>query len=410
MGRHRLALSVAGLVLLSAAGARAATPTDTLRDFFTRANVVIQAPEEQMTVEERIVLIRQMANAVFDVRRAAADALGDAWQTRTPAEQEQFAHLFGDALQRAYLALVGLKAKVSGGVGVAFVDEAVTGDAAVVRTTLATRTNGALSVEYRMARAGSQWAVVDAMVDGVSLVGNYRSQFSRVLQSYTYADLVDMMQAVAPDSPRPVVAMASDAVKPGDDVRVMPVLQAAQGASSPTTPPVPGAPSGTAPPEPATPSPTDNTPIAPIPAIATARVADTPATDDTPAVGEGTTMPEAAPSAAVGKPSAAPPGPTPPATNTVVAGAMAAEVPYRAGAANTKQFWVDIGAFDSPELAAKALARLSDPAVAIFTPPSGGRASSRTRVLVGPFAERGAAAAKARELEAAGYRGLVAEE
>src|SRR4029453_5203147 len=151
--RQLCAARLAALVLLSAGPAHATGPTDTLRDFFARVNGLIQAPEDQMTLAARLALIHRMTHQVFDVRRAAANVFGKEWTARTPSEQEEFVDLFGDVLQRGYLALISSKVRIAGGVPVTFIDEAVAGDAAVVRTALTARSNGELSIDYRMSRA-----------------------------------------------------------------------------------------------------------------------------------------------------------------------------------------------------------------------------------------------------------------
>jgi len=361
--RHLRALCVAALVPLSAVSARAATPTDTLREFFARVNGVIQAPEEQMTVPERVARIGGLTRAVFDVRRAAAAALGKEWHARTPAEHEQFVRLFGDVLQRGYLALVGSKAKFHGGVDVAFIDEAVSGDTAVVRTTLVTRRNAELSITYRMTRAADTWRVVDAMIGGVSLVGNYRAQLTHIRQRSTYPELVALMRVVAPESPHPEVAAAPEAVTPDEALTGMATVQAAQ----PEIARVVLMP-------PKTPPPVASVPVAP-PAVAVR-----PPMRDTP-------LAAIAPSTATRSPSV---------------GSAAIE---------PKRFWVQIGAFHNSEFAARLVERLREPTVAILTSPAAGRASATlTRVCVGPFARLPAAVARMRELETAGYRAFITAE
>lgn len=288
--------SLGGLVLvLSVAPARAATPTETLQDFFRRANAVITAPEEQATVDERIATVRALAAEVFDVREAAATALGRHWTARTRAEQDEFVRLFTEVLHRGYLALVGSKARVAGGVEVRYLDETVAGSRATVRTMLLTRTGTELPIDYRMLRRGPRWMVSDATIDGVSLVANYRAQFERILQSNSYADLVAMMRAVAAETPGTAVVAIPRAV------------------------------------------------------------------------------------------------PAPPAK------------------ARARSYWVQIGVFSSPDAATGLLERLRTPAVAVFEP-SARPGQPVTRVLLGPFPKREAAAAKVRELKAAGYRAFISEE
>jgi len=72
VSRQVCAACLAALVLLSAGPAQATGPTDTLRDFFARVNDLIQAPQDQMTIVERLGVIHRMTPQVLNVRLAAA--------------------------------------------------------------------------------------------------------------------------------------------------------------------------------------------------------------------------------------------------------------------------------------------------------------------------------------------------
>jgi ABC-type transporter MlaC component len=124
---------------------------------------------------------------------------------RTPSEQEEFVDLFGDVLQRGYLALIGSKVRITGGVHVTFIDEAVAGDVAVVRTALTGRSNGELSIDYRGSRADGTWWVVDTIIGGVSLVANYRTQTTLSTNARIACPHRPASDTSAPDEPQLVL-------------------------------------------------------------------------------------------------------------------------------------------------------------------------------------------------------------
>ena len=364
VSRQLCAACLAALVLLSAGPAHATGPADTLRDFFVRVNGLIQAPEDQLTLAARLALIHRMTHQVFDVHRAAANVLGKEWTARTPSEQEEFANLFGDVLQRGYLALVGSKVKITGGVHVTFIDEAVAGDVAVVRTALTARSNGELSIDYRMSRADGTWWVVDTIIGGVSLVANYRAQIVRIRQHSTHRELIALMRSMVKTSTNPETAVA-ETVTPADAMTSAGVDAAAA------------------------------TAVRTLPVEMTASV----------------TAPSAlAPTGAASLPANTSPIAAPPVATDIL---RAETVPITTGPALTqrdpKRFWVQIGAFRDPELAAQLVERLADPGVMIVTLPSLGHpAVPLMWVCVGPFTTQSAVDAKARELTAAGYHALIA--
>lgn len=367
MSRQLYAACLAALIVLSASPAHATGPTDTLRDFFARVNGLIQAPADQMTLAARLALIHRMTHEVFDVRRAAANALGKEWTARPPSEQEEFVGLFDDLLQRGYLGLIGSKAKIAGGVDVTFIDEALTGDSAVVRTALTARSNGELAIDYRMSRADGTWRVVDAIIDGVSLVANYRAQVMRIQHRSTHRDLLALMRSLVGKPTNPETA-AAGAVTSGDTTTSV-------GADTPAA------------------------------AVWTPPVEMTPVSVTTPS----TPAPTRAASLAANTSPTAPPAATTTLCGDTVSDTATPSPTLRSAQQDPKRFWVQIGAFRDSEAATQLVERLADPGVTIVTLPSPGRPPVPLMwVCVGPFTTRSAVDAKARELTAAGYQALIA--
>jgi len=375
VSRQLCAACLAALVLLSTGPAHATGPTDTLRDLFARVNDLIQAPHDQITLAQRLALIHRMTHQVFDVRRAAGNVLGKEWTARTPSEQEEFVGLFGDVLERGYLGLISSKARITGGVDVTFINEAVAGDVAVVHTALAARSNGELWIDYRMSRADGTWRVVDTIIDGVSLVANYRAQVMRIRQRSTHRELIALLRSVVGTPTNPETAVAETGT-PTDTitseradtpltaaVRTLPVEMTAASVTVPSAP-VPSAPAST-------------------------RAASLPANTATIAS-------PAVTNALCGEP---------------VPDTTAPSLTLRSALRDPKRFWVQIGEFRDSESAVQLVERLADPGATIVTRPSLGRPPVPLMwVCVGPFTTQSAADAQARELTAAGYHALTESE
>ena len=198
---------VVGLWLGVAQPAWATSPTGTLQAFFARTNTVLQSVDPAQGLETPRQAIRELVNELFDFRAAAAVALGSVWLSRVPEDQDAFARLFAIFLERGFVAMVGSKASVVGGVTIQYLGESIDGEAASVATTLLTRGGQELRVDYWMVRRGDRWKVQDVVVDGVSLVMNYRAQFARILAVYPYAELVARMQAKTPAEPPPAASL-----------------------------------------------------------------------------------------------------------------------------------------------------------------------------------------------------------
>ena len=110
-----------------------------------------------------------------------------------PAEQEEFVKLFRDFLERIYSDKIDLY----GGEKVLFGREVMDGDFAQVDSTLIRPKGEEIAVIYKLRRANGKWKVYDAVVENISIVNNYRSQFDRVISSSSYEELVKRLQEKA---------------------------------------------------------------------------------------------------------------------------------------------------------------------------------------------------------------------
>lgn len=188
------ALALAGVasVLARPAPAAAGPPTDQLKVQIDRVLRVLENPDLKRPGKEteRRAAVRAIANEIFDFPETARRSLGKHWQARTPAEREEFVKLFADLLERAYIG----KIELYGGERLAYTGESLEEDVATVRTRLTTKQGTDIPVDYRLHRRGGRWLVYDVVIEGVSLVGNYRTQFHRIITTSSYAELLTRMR------------------------------------------------------------------------------------------------------------------------------------------------------------------------------------------------------------------------
>lgn len=193
------ALLAAVLVASTAPPALAGEPTDAIRRHVDQALAVLRDPALAGTAhaEARRTRIRDIAREAFDFTEMSRRALGRHWQARTPAERERFVRLFTELLEKAYFSRID---SYDGG-SIKYVGEDVDGDAATVRSSVLTDKGSSIRVDYLMHRNGGKWLVADVAVEGVSLIGNYRTQFNRVITTSSYADLVKRLENKAAGTP-----------------------------------------------------------------------------------------------------------------------------------------------------------------------------------------------------------------
>ena len=199
-----------GLGLVAAQPACATSPTAMLEAFFERANTVLQSVDPERGLEEPRQAIRDLVNEIFEFRGAGALVLGSVWLSRVPEDQDEFVRLFANVLERGFVAAISSKASTAGGVRIQYLGESVAGDSATVATTILTRTGKALPVDYWLVRRGERWKVQDVVIDGVSLLANYRAQFKRVLAIHPYTELIARMRGEASNTSGSVVARVPD--------------------------------------------------------------------------------------------------------------------------------------------------------------------------------------------------------
>ena len=202
---RRLAMTAIAILALGVVSpAAAATPTETLKAY---GDVVLKILEDQSLrsperKQERRAAVRKVAEDVFDLSETAKRALGPHWAQRTPAEREEFTQLFADLLETTYISRID----EYGGERIRYTGEKIDGDVAVVQTRVVMKSGSEAPVEARMLRRGDKWYIYDVIIEGVSLINNYRTQFDRIIRSASYPELVkrlkDRKQPLGAPQPR----------------------------------------------------------------------------------------------------------------------------------------------------------------------------------------------------------------
>jgi len=191
--RRLPALAAALLLSLNSGVAAAGIPTDQLRASVDHVLATLQDPTlkpESMAAERRAA-IRRDADAVFDFTEMARRALGRHWQELNEGQQREFVELFADLLERAYVS----KIEKYNGERIAYVGESIEGDMATVKTQILTKQDTQVPIDYRLLHKGDRWLVYDVLLEGVSLVLNYRTQFDHILQTSSYDELIRRLKA-----------------------------------------------------------------------------------------------------------------------------------------------------------------------------------------------------------------------
>ncbi len=128
----------------------------------------------------------------FDVPEMAKRSLGLNWRRRTPVEKKEFVDLFSHLLEDFF----SDKLKSFEDEEFVYSGEIKDGDYAKVETMIVTKEGKEISINYRLHLVDENWKVYDMVIENVSLVKNYRSQFNRIITKSSYQDLVRRIRKI----------------------------------------------------------------------------------------------------------------------------------------------------------------------------------------------------------------------
>jgi len=179
-------------MMVVAGPAHAGAPTDQLKGATDRVLKLLQDPElkKPEKTEDRRKQIRAVANEIFDWRETGKRALGRHAPACTAEQRDEFSPLFADLIERSYVG----KLELYTGERIVYAGESAEADQATVRTKLITKSGTEIPIDYRMQKEGDRWRAYDVSIEGVSLVGNYRSQFNRIIQQSNCGELVKKLK------------------------------------------------------------------------------------------------------------------------------------------------------------------------------------------------------------------------
>src|SRR5215831_9128614 len=190
--RRLIMLVLIGSLLLvgHALRSEAGEPLDKIR--VTVDEVMDIIANKSMDPQQRRTQIRQAVLKRFGFDEMAQRSLGQHWRTLTPQQQKEFVELFTDLLERSYINRI--ENYRGGRQGVRYTKEDISGDNATVVTEIKSERGESATAEYRLLHKDNDWKVYDIIIEGVSLVNNYRTQFNNIIMKDSYAGLMKQMR------------------------------------------------------------------------------------------------------------------------------------------------------------------------------------------------------------------------
>ncbi len=135
--------------------------------------------------------IWQSVSGIFDFDEISMRAVARNWRKFTPAERQSFAAVFSKFLGNTYVD------KIQGeyhNEEIVYVSQEIVKEGRALAKTIIKRETLEIPVDYRLKLVDGKWRVYDVSVEGISLVKNYRTQFSQLLKKESPADLIKRLE------------------------------------------------------------------------------------------------------------------------------------------------------------------------------------------------------------------------
>jgi phospholipid transport system substrate-binding protein len=187
-----LALILTLNLTLAVAPALAGRPTDVVKGTIDEVTSLLTDPALKSPAKrnQRRHMVKSVIDRHFDYEEMAKRCLGASWRSLNAGQRAEFVRLFGELLEASYYDKIERYTDEK----ISYTAEDLDEDFAEVRTVIL-RKNDRIPMDYRLLNKSSDWMVYDVVIEGVSLVSNYRSQFGRVVSESGYGELVRRLRA-----------------------------------------------------------------------------------------------------------------------------------------------------------------------------------------------------------------------
>ena len=170
----------------------AATPKETVETGVNKLIATLSDPAfKAKAKDEQVAQIGEAIDTIFDFKELSRRTLGREWKKMTAEQQKEFVQLFKKLLQGVYADRL-----------LAYSDQKIIFDKetmlkkgrAEVQTYLQTSDGKKIPLFYRLTDKSGSWKVYDVIIEGVSMVKNYRTQFRQILAKDSHEKLLEILR------------------------------------------------------------------------------------------------------------------------------------------------------------------------------------------------------------------------
>ena len=165
--------------------AEASQVTEDVKDTIDKVIEIVGREDLKDNKEARRKALREVIDQRFNYHQMVRRALAKNWKGRSDQERREFTGLFKKLLENSYAS----KLESYSDETINFTDEVIKGKYALVKTEVVRKAN-TIAVDYKLINGDGVWKIYDFVIEGVSMVRNYRSQFSKIIRKDSYEALV----------------------------------------------------------------------------------------------------------------------------------------------------------------------------------------------------------------------------
>lgn len=188
MKKFVFAWSVVLLLAFSLPVFAAGTPLDTIKGYISKVLAIVS--DKSLPRDAKVKKIEVLYEQMFDEEELSRRSLGGNWKKFTPAQQKEFIPLFRQVLEKAYIDRI----LAYNNEKIVFSREMMNSPTLAEVSSTVVTANREVPIAYRVIQKGGAWKAYDVVIENVSLIQNYRSQFNEILAKNTPGQLLDILR------------------------------------------------------------------------------------------------------------------------------------------------------------------------------------------------------------------------
>jgi phospholipid transport system substrate-binding protein len=183
-----LTLTAGMLLAMTSLATAGASPTESIRGSVDGILALLQ--DKEMDKTTRREKIGEVISERFDFRAMSQRTLATNWKSTSKEQRQEFVQLFSKLIENTYIGRVEAYTDEK----VDYPGEKVKGKKAVVETLILTA-SADIPVNYKVYQKNDKWWVYDVVIEGISLISNYRSSYQEIVKKEGFDGLIAKMKA-----------------------------------------------------------------------------------------------------------------------------------------------------------------------------------------------------------------------